>query len=173
MPASTTYTPIATTTLTSAGQIFFGSIPQIYTDLVLVFYSRNATSNGTGTGIRVNTNSSITAYWTWLLGNGSSASSSRSNNSFGYANIVDGMPSNAAANIFASGVIHFPNYSNTTTFKTAIGRSATDQNGSGITKTAVATYPTTAAITTIDLGADGGTNFAIGTQATLYGIAAA
>ena len=173
MPAQSTYTAIATTTLTSAGQIAFGSIPQTYTDLVLVFYSRNATSTGTGTGIRLNSNSSITAYWTWLTANGSSATSSRSTNSFGYANLIDGIPSNATANLFGSGVVHFPNYTNTAVLKTAIGRSANDQNGSGTTKVAVATYPTTAAIVTIDLGADGGTNFAIGTQATLYGIAAA
>ncbi len=46
-----TYEPIATTTLTSASSsVVFSSIPQTYTDLVVVFVGKNTTANVAMTG---------------------------------------------------------------------------------------------------------------------------
>ena len=55
MAAGSTYTPIATTTLGSAGTITFSSIPSTYTDLVIVLNGNGSRVAGTDdTGLRLN-----------------------------------------------------------------------------------------------------------------------
>jgi hypothetical protein len=164
--------PIATATLASAGAFSFVNIPQTFQDLMLVVYSRNNTDNSTDLGLKINNNQSNTATTTVLNGNGSSATSYRNSNPFGFALLGYSAPANATAGIFASQVTHFLNYANTSTLKTAITRSANDLNGSGNATLTVALWPLTAAISQLDFSAFGGTNFAAGSTATLYGIRA-
>lgn len=158
-----TYEPIATTTLGSAQTtITFSSIPQTYTDLVLI-YSAKYTSAGSSE-MRFNGDTSNNYSLTYLYGNGSAAGSGR--NSTQPAIYVDYTGSSTN---FVLNKVDIMNYTNATTFKTVLIRT-----GDVSTQTAaeVALWrKTPEAITTISLFYT--SNFAIGSTFTLYGIKAA
>ena len=169
-----TYEPISTTTLgTATASVTFSSIPQRYTDLILVVTARQATVNTTDMGMQVNSNGSITASWSAINGNGSSATSTRSSNPFGYFYLGDSAPSNAASGIFSVTTVHIMNYANTTLNKTVLARSSQDLSGSGNVRVAAGLFPTTAAITSTTVGGSAGSDLATGCTFTLYGIKAA
>lgn len=165
MPAGSTYTPIATTTLGSAAASYtFSSIPSTYTDLVLIIGGSNVSGDqgivtqvGNGS---IDTGSNYST--TYLLGNGSSASSGRASNDTSIiAGRMDANPSTS--------IIHYMNYSNTTTYKTVLGRG---NDGTYVIQH-VGLWRSTAAINTIKVYNLSSVNFATGTVITLYGIAAA
>jgi hypothetical protein len=162
-----TYTPIATNTLgTAVPTVTFSSISQDYTDLVLVA-ATTSTSAATNFTLRLGNGSVDTASnysATRLVGNGSSATSGT--NSATVLNFGDvGNPSIPTVNI-----ISIMNYTNTTTFKTILGRANTSdiqvQGLVGLWR------KTPEAINIITIGTGSG-NFAIGSTFTLYGIKAA
>jgi hypothetical protein len=163
-----TYEPITTQTLGSnQTTINFTSIPTTYTDLVLV---SNWLENSTESlAIRVGNGSVATTSIysvTYMLGNGSTAASGRYGSSFWEFSQMQATTAETNANI-----IHFLNYSNTTTFKTAIGRSSTASQGAAAI---VGLWRSTDAINTIQLRCGFGVNtFNTGSTFTLYGIKAA
>lgn len=170
MAAQSTYTPIATASGTgTTNEIVFNDIPQGYTDLFVSLYV-NLTATGTVWSY-VNGYSASGLYSdTMLLANGSSATSSRSTGANQY-NII---PAASIGSTYPAAInFHLLNYSNTTTFKTALTRGASDQSGSGQTTCDVALWRSTAAVTSLAFNTFGGANFATSTRATLYGIAAA
>ena len=163
MPA--TYEPIATTTLGSAAaSITFSSIPATYTDLRLVFVG-TTTTGGSGY-CRFNSDSGSNYSATYLRGDGSTASSARSSNydrvPFGDGDygISTSVPELDTIDIFS--------YAGSTN-KTCLVTISPDKNGSGTLGRTVSLWRNTAAITSITL-TNGGTNWATGTTATLYGI---
>lgn len=165
MAAGSTYTPIATTTLGSPTASYtFSSIPSTYTDLVLIIGGSNVSGDqgivtqvGNGS---IDTGSNYST--TYLLGNGSSASSGRASNDTSIiAGRMDANPSTS--------IIHYMNYSNTTTYKTVLGRG---NDGTYVIQH-VGLWRNTAAINTIKVYNLSSVNFAAGTVITLYGIAAA
>jgi hypothetical protein len=168
MPAGSTYTPIATTTLSSASNsVTFSSIAATYTDLILVARGKNSTSFD-GIDIRVGNGSLDTGNsysQTMLNGNGSSAQSSRSSGS-SMTNM--GITSSSTEQV---SIYQFMNYSKTTMYKTVLGRSSvTDFRVAGI----VGLWSSTSAINIIQLRSDNASyNFTAGSNFTLYGIAAA
>ena len=160
MPAGNTYEAIATQTLGSAAaSVTFSSIPSTYTDLVLV-YSGTLSADG-GFALRFNSDTGSNYSNTSLYGDGTSAVSNRSTNDtsmgLGYSGTAQGVT-----------VMQIQNYSNSTTYKTALSRS----NGSGYTSARVGLWRNTAAITTVVALVYSG-NFAIGSTFSLYGIRAA
>jgi hypothetical protein len=170
---SSTYTPIATTTLGSNASSFtFSSIPSTYTDLVVSLSARavdigadfanyNYQFNG-DTG----TNYSITV----LSGDGSTASSYRNSN----ATQINAGYLSATANTFSAHIINIQNYANTNTFKASISRNnfgRIDASRLRTANAAVGSWRSTSAITSITFNASSGGFFA-GTTATLYGIKA-
>jgi len=165
-----TYTPIATQTLgSSAGSVTFSSIPGTYTDLVLIATSRDTNaSTATTMFVRVNNVSSGTLYSnTLLLGDGTVAASQRASNQ-NEIGVYVSTGSSAASGIFASNILHFQNYANTTTNKTILGRS----NNAGTTvRASVALFRSTNAITEINLLP--ATAFDTGSTFTLYGVKSA
>jgi uncharacterized protein YfaP (DUF2135 family) len=166
MAAGSTYTPIATTTASgSQNTITFSSIPSTYTDLVLVTQT-SYSANGVSLGMKINSDGSSSYSYTYLLGDGSSAASGTS------GSISTGM---AFAYVATAGQIdisigHIMNYSNTTTYKTAIIRS---NNASNRVQANVELWRSTAAINRLDIATNAGDNYAAGSTFTLYGIAAA
>ena len=166
MPA--TYENIATTTLTSANAtISFTSISGSYTDLIVVGNFRVTT----GTPVlyfRLNSDTGSNYSHTHLGGNGSAAQSGRgSNENIGWAGFsLSGAPND----ISGTALVHFMNYSNTTTNKTIIGRCGAAGREAD---TSVTLWRNTGAITSIAFTLSNSTTFLSGSTFTLYGIKAA
>lgn len=162
MAAGSTYTPIATTTLGSASAgVTFSSIPQTYTDLVLVV-DGNTTAGPTDNNMQFNSDTGSNYSITALYGDGSTAASFRS----------------AAGNMEVGGIywaggrgnriVNIMNYSNSTTYKTILSRVASGT----LIQARVGLWRSTSAITSIYVYV-GASTYVAGTTFTLYGIAAA
>jgi hypothetical protein len=172
MAAGATYTTIAATTLTSnQTSVEFTSIPQTYTDLVIVFCGK-AVSTGGDVRCRLGNGSFDTGNnysYTVLHGNGTTAGSAReSSQPYCWLDYWGSVTSDDTH----LGIYQFMNYSNTTTYKTFLSRS--NRAASGV-DALVGLWRSTSAINQIQLalGSAGTREYASGTTATLYGIAAA
>jgi hypothetical protein len=161
-----TYTPIASITLgATVTSVTFSSIPQTYTDLVLVVQAKT-TSTG-DVRIRFNGDSGSNYSFTYLTGNGTAASSGRGTND---ASALGNFNGQMTTTLGASNqILHFLNYSNATTNKTILSRG---NNASAGVDIIVGLWRNTAAVTSITLGANGGfTNtYESGSTFNLYGI---
>lgn len=162
-----TYEPIATSTVgTATTTVNFTSIPQTYTDIVVA--SSIQVSGNVNVFMTFNSDSGANYSFTLLQGDGSTASSGRASNQTRIQLDSVAYPPFSGSS-FAPGIVHINNYSNSTTYKTALLRAnnaaAGVSLGSGL-------WRNTAAITTITFVA-GAVNFAVGTTFTLYGIKAA
>lgn len=163
MAAGNTYTPIATTTLSSnTTEITFSSIPATYTDLVLILNTKFVTAQSLS--IRLNSDTASNYSNTQLYGTGTSALSTRNTGS-AYMFLA------AISTEWATNILNFMNYSNATTYKSVLVRQSP---GNTDVAANIGLWRSTAAISTIAIQAyTTATNFVTGTTATLYGIAAA
>jgi hypothetical protein len=163
MPA--TYEPISTTTLGSnANSVTLSSIPSTYTDLLLVVnFGQNVADD-----MRMQFNSDTGSNYstTALVGNGTTASSTRYTSVTGVNPRVAANPPTSIGAIWKESI---QNYSNTTTFKTTLGRL---DYAVGEAETHVGLWRSTSAITSITLSCFVN-NFITGSTFTLYGIKAA
>jgi len=166
MPAGSTYSTIATTTLSGVSNYTLTSIPTTYTDLILVgslIQSGGAINSflqvGNGS---VDTGSNYSQ--TILFGNGSSAVGTRQSNQTSWYADYAGAPGTGSD--YNTAIWQFQNYSNTTTNKTILMRVGKATNG---TDAMVGLWRSTSAINTIKLFSS---NNLTGTL-TLYGITAA
>lgn len=160
MAAAQTYEPIATNTLSSnTNAITFSSIPQTYTDLLLVFNGSSTTS----TDIRVQ------------IGNGSVDTGPSYSRTllFGFSGgIVAAQDSNighwtiSAYVNRSNAIVQIMNYSNTSMHKTALTR---NDISSDITYAASNLWRSTSAVNIITL-TNPSHNFTAGSTFTLYGI---
>jgi hypothetical protein len=159
-----TYEPIATNTLSSTATIItFSSIPNTYTDLVLVVACLDS---GAGrTRLRLNGDSATNYSRINLVGNGSGAASYQASNETQFdLSVAAGTSSTSPT----AQIISVNNYSNTTTNKTILSRY---NLASGATEVMTGLYRSTSAITSVSYFTQG--TMQIGTTATLYGIKAA
>lgn len=158
-----TYEPIQTYTLGSNTTVTFSSIPQTYTDLVLVTEA-TGTTNG-ALDVRFNGDSGTNYSRTGIYGDGATSGSFRN------TNLAYGLISAGAGSTRTIAISHFMNYSNSTTFKTYLMLGGDATNGPGF---AVYLWRSTAAITSIALTGDPiGSNIGSSSTLTLYGIKAA
>jgi hypothetical protein len=160
MAAGSTYTPLATTTLSSTSSaVTFSSISGAYTDLVLV-YNGYASSGTANARFLINGDTGSNYSYTTLEGSGTAAGSARgSSQSSGY------LWQTSLGN--QTGTIHFLNYSNTTTYKTTLSRGG---NPASYLSADVNLWRSTSAITSITVQ---GTTYQIGSTFSLYGIQSA
>ena len=163
---ASTYTPIATTTLGSAASsVTLSSIPSTYTDLILVISAQGASGASSAINAYFNTDTAANYSYTQLTGDGSSAASARNQDStrmrLGWS---------AVSSAFAPIVFHIQNYSNTTTYKTSIGRI---NDAASITGAVVNLWRSTAAVNQIVMNLNSGANFNTGSTFTLYGVKSA
>lgn len=161
MPA--TYEPISTQTIsgTSTSTVTFSSIPQTYTDLVLV--SALTQSADVASYLRFNSDTGTNYSRTRLLGTGSAATSARGTSETGIE-FWAGTLTN-----FGNAIHQINNYSNTTTYKTSLGRINNTFDWLGAN---VGLWRSTSAITTVSFTVSSGYIIA-GSTFTLYGIKAA
>ena len=168
-----TYTLIYKSILTSnQSSVVFSSIPSTYTDLVLVA-NYGISNAGYTFGVQFNSDTGTNYSFTYLRGNGSSTLSYRKANMV-FAAFCD----EVSANNNNTAIVHFQNYSNSSTYKTFITRTG---NADRSTNTAVGLWRSTSAITSMVIkeAADGGSgtfgtgNIASGSTFTIYGIKAA
>lgn len=160
-----TYEPIATNTLgTAAATVTFSSISGTYTDLVLIASNKLAGGTSGAFYLQFNGDTAFNYSNTFMYGDGSTAASSR-----GSARNVLNVGNTDVTN-FNTQTVSIQNYSNATTYKTALGRATVPAL---YTVAYVATWRSTAAITSILIGNDASQNFAVGSTFTLYGIKAA
>jgi hypothetical protein len=158
-----TYEPIASIILgTTATSVTFSSVPQTYTDLILIATTkRNATGLGEANmQLTVNGDTSA-AYSTTLLFESPSSTRQANTSTFDYASGTCG----DGGFIFNS--INLMNYSNTTTHKTVLTRNGYNQTNPQV-RLAVGVWRNTAAITSLTMTPASG--FAIGSTFNLYGI---
>ena len=165
--SAATYVPIERKTLGSATPtVIFTSIPQTFTDLILITNDIINTTNVLAMYTQFNSDTGTNYSDTLLEGNGSSAASGRDSNKTALL-IGRSYGGDRSMNIF-----QFQNYSNTTTYKTTLSRYEGAGSSSAV-GAGVGLWRSTAAITSITLGLEGGYNFSSGCQFTLYGIKAA
>lgn len=173
--ATNTYVALNTQTLLSpASNVVFSSIPQTYTDLVLVVSARDTrTELNDGFALTFNTDTSTgsTNYSdTYLYGASSSRGSGRNTN-VRNINIHQVTGANVTSTKFGVSTTHIMNYSNTTTYKTVLNYGGVPVETYG----AVGLWRNTAAISTITVypGYNGsGYSFSTGSTFTLYGVSA-
>jgi hypothetical protein len=175
MAAGSTYSPIATTTLgSSAASYTFNSIPNTYTDLILVLSGYAITQDNSflcrvGNGsVDTGNNYSQTA----IRGDGSTAASNRfSNVDFMRLQANGGMGTTSSH--IGTYIAHFMNYANTSTYKTVLSRANQSGGAYPAVEAVVNLWRSTSAINIITVFPFTGASFGTGTQITLYGIAAA
>jgi hypothetical protein len=156
----TTYTTVASYTFASAGTVYtFSSIPSTYTDLVLVMSNINS---GGATGLNIRINGDTGSNYAYMRMYGSSSTI----NSDGDTSLSTG---GASIGIIDTGVSvvtsNWQNYANTTMFKSII----TQHAGPQYNDVYATLWANTTAINSIQFS-QGGQNFDIGTNFTLYGI---
>lgn len=162
--ATQTYDPIASITVSTSNStsIAFTNIPQTYTDLVIIFSGSATTGNFY---VRVNSDTSTIYSQSDIRGTGSVAGSSRET---GQSQVYIGDFISDPISTISNAVMHFNNYSNTTTFKTFILRGNNAAKFTGLT---VGLWRSTAAITGISIHSSGA-NLNTDVTANLYGIKA-
>lgn len=173
MPTKT-YVPIATNTLSSnAASYTFSSIPQIYTDLILVVSNAKSTINGYGFTFGVNGDTGSNYSGQGIANNGlTTINAWRYSNTFG-STWVGGWTAGMSNTTPSQATIHFQNYANTTTYKTIVGEyyASAKSTEASIWLWRGSTGSAAQAINQITIYSQtGGGNIASGTVFTLYGI---
>jgi hypothetical protein len=170
MPAGNTYEAIATAVGTgSSTSITFSSIPSTYTDLVLV--CNVIVPSSSSIAIQFNSDTGNNYSYTVLDGDGTTASSNRQTN----VNVINlaGWSSNLGSTTNPSPILcSINNYSNSTTYKTALVRSAAYGTSSSCVDAFVGTWRNTSIITSIRVFSSSA-NLATTSTFSLYGIKAA
>ncbi len=165
--ATNTYVALDKITVGSAvASVTFSSIPSGYTDLVIVG-NFGTTSGGANIALQVGNGSIDTGSnysFTYLRGDGSSAASGRASSQ---AQIYIDYSAYATTSISSTYIWQVQNYSNTTTYKTVLGRANTASVGTNAT---AGLWRSTSAINTIKLDTQS-TTFLSGSTFSLYGIA--
>jgi hypothetical protein len=162
---ATTYIPLATQTLSSAAtSVTFSSIPNTYTDLVIVHSGYSSTLFGSN--LNFNGDTATNYSQTGINGNGTSATSYRDSNNtkvnaVGLFNTTGDMGAN---------ITHIMNYSNSTTYKTVLSRMGSSGWG---TRANVSIWRSTAAINSITITSSSADTYSAGSTFSLYGVAAA
>ena len=168
MPAGMTYTPLARTTLsTTAATVTFSSIPQTYTDLVVVVNATWSNSSTANLAMQFNGDTGSNYSALRLLADGSAVSSARVNSTYMMIGDIN--------NLQFTSIINIQNYANTTSYKPALARTGFAGGYLGLYSGLWrgSTGSATQAINSVLVGYNGSGTFAAGSTFTLYGILAA
>lgn len=162
---------IETKTLTgTAASIDFTSIPQTFTDL-LVLASVRSNNAGTGEYIVATFNANTTGYSVReLIGNGSTANSNTYTTGTAARLLTYANGNTTTANTFSNSLGYLPNYSGSTN-KSWSGDGVMENNATaGVQLLIAGLWTNTAAITSISLSPFAGTLWLANSMISLYGI---
>jgi hypothetical protein len=163
-----TFELIASTTVGSGGasDITFSSIPDTYTDIVVVCSLRHS---GAQVFATLSLNSGGSYSYRSLIGTGSGTPASGAASDNLYQIWVDG--SNQTSGIFSSSQVYIPSYSNTSTYKSISIESFTENNATGVyTGLNAGLYSSNSAITSLTITPWASDTFVQYSSAYLYGI---
>jgi len=165
---ATTYTLISSVTVGAGGTatISFTSIPQTYTDLVLVTSTRTNRASNINDELNITFNSNTSSYtYRRLLGESTASSDSGSTRT---VLIVNG--STSTASTFDNSSVYIPNYTGSNNKSFSVD-SLMENNATAAARQLVAgLWSNSAAITQIDLTSSSSSNFVQYSTAYLYGI---
>jgi hypothetical protein len=147
----------------AAASITFSDIPQTFTDLYLVYSTRNTTDINSMNFLINGSTSNQTARR--LQGNGSAASSST------YTEIQSN-PSGATANTFANAAIYIPNYTSSVAKSISMDNTMENNGTTSFMNIEAWLWNSTSAITSLALEGRAGASLAQYSRASLYGILA-
>ena len=174
MAAGNTYTPLATTTLSSiASSYTFSSISGSYTDLVLVASNLKSDTNDRGLKLQFNGDATTTYSDVALIGYNNTASTGKDTGvSFiQWAGFSIGLSTTGSTGTIITNIF---NYANTTTYKNCLSTASYKNNTLGPEVYYIAgLWRSTNAISSIVVSISGAGSFAVGSSFTLYGILAA
>ena len=156
----------------TVANITFSSIPQTYTDLLLVFAGRFSLS-AQAQIVRLQFNDSSSGYsfkYLEAYGAGISAGNTFGGGAYIYGGYVNG--TNATSSVFTSNTIYIPNYTSSYNKSVNIEATAESQSVTGYTNSIGGLWSNTAAITSLTLTPDTG-SFTQYSTAHLYGISKA
>jgi hypothetical protein len=169
-----TYVAIATVTVGSGGaaSIDFTSIPATFTDLCIYVSARDAyTISGESTQLRIRFNGDSTNVYSdrSLYGTGSSAgSNNRSSQSYVRNTSID--TSLATASTFGNTFIYIPNYTSSNNKSISFDGVTENNATAAIAELTAGLWANSAAISSIVISSQSGSNFVQYSTATLYGI---
>lgn len=178
MPTNPNMVAIQTVTVGAGGasSIEFTSIPQTYTDLVIVCSARNSSSSGIDMGMRFNGNTGTNYSYRSVYGSGSTASSGSASSETLFTRAGYSAGSGYTASTFSNVSYYIPNYTSSNNKSVSID-GANEQNSSTAYAQLVAgLWSQTSAITSVTLyvnSANTADNFAQYSTATLYGVTSA
>ena len=164
--------PIATQLLASAtGTITFSNIPQTYKHLQLRVFGKSARASfGDTLFVKANGDTGANYYGHYMIGNGATASAGSYGSTTGvYIGQVAGASANAST--FGATIIDILDYSNVykyKTFRDLDGMDNNDTNGAMVMRSGL--WNNTAAITSLSIVTDSGSNFTTNSRFSLYGI---
>lgn len=166
MPATWTLIATASPGGTAAGT--FSSIPQTYTDLVIVCNTR-VTSAWDVQAFQLNgANSSYDQIYSEGGGNTSGVGTLQ------IAYRVNYIPGTSYSGVWDTSIYHLPRYAQANTFKTLLTQGGAGANGGFFAQSTVSTYAgTPAAVTSIVYGTANGGTYASNSTIKLFGILAA
>lgn len=155
----------------SAANIVFSSIPNNFTDLLLVFSLRSTSTDGgqgwTGATLSINGTSIITNFsGKRFYGTGSGAGTDSGEPYFG--SVVGSI---STANVFGNGQIYIPNYTSGSAKFFIVDTVTSNNSTSALSMLNAVRWGNSAAISSLSLAAATG-NLDVNSSATLYGITA-
>lgn len=154
------------TLVSTAGSITFSSIPQTYTDLLIVISARGNYAGVNDDMVLSFNGSSSSHSWRILYGQGTGGFSTSGSSSGRYATTTG---ANATSSTFGSSQIYIPNYAGSTN-KSVSSDSVAENNATGtFMEINAGLWANTAAITSITIADSPGTAFQIGSSFYLYG----
>jgi hypothetical protein len=163
---------IETKTLgTAAASIEFTSIPQTFTDLVIMFSARASRTDDVQEGMTIRFNGNATGYFERsLFGTGSAALTFSNVSGTQFAFSLYSASASTTANTFSNGQFYVPNYTSANNKSVSI-ENVTENNATASSLNIHAgLWSNTAAVTSISFAATSGGGFLTGTTASLYGI---
>ena len=169
---SKTYRPIARQTLAStATSVTFNSIPNTYTDLVVVCNNLFVSSGTPNLRMQFNSDTGSNYSVTLVEAMGGTPYSRRQSSitgiDFGYYNYLYPISTSDYPN---NGIINIMNYNNSLTYKTVLARTGSSYTGTTLN---VGTWRNTAPITSVTIAnSTPAVTFNVGSTFSLYGIKA-